>query len=105
MFFSLPFYILFFIVSLLFIFSFLPANPQLKQSTSETDVDSLGVEVVVERRLTEFTADTGLLVTTERQLVVKHVVAVDPDGTGAERAGDFEGSVEVLGLFLQNISA
>lgn len=64
----------------------------------ELDSNGLVLCVVGQSSLAELSADAGLLVTTEGELVVEHVVAVDPDGTGSERVGDAEGGVEVLGV-------
>lgn len=48
----------------------------------EVDVNRLDVSVVLESVFSEFTTDTRLLEATEGSLGVKHVVVVDPDGTG-----------------------
>lgn len=71
-----------------------------EQSIAQSDGDGLGLDVVVEGSLAELAADTGLLVSTEGQLVVQHVVAVDPDGTGAEAVRNLDGGVEVGGVDL-----
>ena len=65
--------------------------------TDERHGDGLGLEVVVDGILALLTADTRLFVTTERRGVIENVVSVDPDGTGAERAGDAVDGVDVLG--------
>lgn len=93
-----------------FIHSFI-SNPQTTRSISTTQSDnlteqritksdrhSLGLSVVVKRSLSELTANTRLLVTTEGHLVVQSVVAVDPNGTRLERVGDLNGGVEVGGV-------
>lgn len=61
-------------------------------------MDSLDLSVVVQGVGAEFTAQTGLLETTEGNLVGDHVVVVDPDGTGLEGVGDADGGVDILGV-------
>jgi hypothetical protein len=69
-----------------------------EKSITSADTDRLGLCVVCERILAEFSADTALLEATEWQLVVQHVVLVDPDGAGLERTADTKGSVDVLSV-------
>lgn len=69
-----------------------------EESISQSDVDSLGLDIVGKGVLTKLTTDTRLLVTTEWKLVVKSVVGVDPDGTCAKCVGDLDGGVEGLGV-------
>ena len=56
------------------------------------------MRVVVQSRLTQLAANTALLVSTKRQLVVQGIVGVDPNGTGLELVGDVDGGVEVGGV-------
>ncbi len=53
--------------------------------------------VVVEGGFAEFAADAGHLVTAEGGGGVEDVVAVDPDGAGAEFVGDLVGFGDVFG--------
>ena len=69
-----------------------------EQRVTESDADRLGVGVVLESSLAKLATDTRLLVSTEGQLVVDHVVLVDPDGTSLEGVGDLDGGVEVGGV-------
>jgi hypothetical protein len=69
-----------------------------EESIAETDGHRLGLCVVGERSLSEFSANAGLLVATEGHLLVEHVVLVDPDGTRLERVGHADGGVEVGGV-------
>lgn len=48
------------------------------------DTDGLDLCVVVKSIRTQFSANAGLLVSTEWGLVIDHVVVVDPDGTKSE---------------------
>ena len=69
-----------------------------KQSVAEADGHRLGLGVVRERSFAKLSPDARLLVSTEGELVVQHVVLVDPDGTGAEAVGNADGGVEVGGV-------
>jgi len=69
-----------------------------EEHVTKTDRYSLGLHIVLKRRLTKLTANTALLVATEWKLPVDGVVRVDPDGTSAERVGNLDGSVEVGGV-------
>jgi hypothetical protein len=69
-----------------------------EEHITETDRHRLRLDVVVQRRLTQLTADTRLLVATEWQLPVKSVVRVDPDSSCTERVGDLDGRIEVGGV-------
>jgi len=87
----------------IFMFSFcsfaLPWLGRLaEESTAESDTDGLNLGVVGKSILSELTADTGLLEAAEGDLVAKHVVVVDPDGTGLEGVRDTEGGVKVGGV-------
>jgi hypothetical protein len=53
-----------------------------EEGVTETNADSLGLSVVGKRVLAELTADTGLLVATERHLVVDGVEVLGVDGGG-----------------------
>ena len=82
-----------------FISLLLNTNPNLtEESITQADRHRLGLSVVGQRSLAELSSDTRLLVSSEWDLVVQHVVRVDPDGTGAELVGDADGSVEILGV-------
>lgn len=50
-------------------------GPSAEQGSTESNADRLVLCVVLERSLTEFSADARLLVTAEGQLPVQHVVA------------------------------
>lgn len=73
-------------------------NRLTEENITETDGDGLGLEVVVQGRLTQLTSDTGLLVTTEWQLPVKSVVGVDPHCSSTERVGNLDGGGKVGGV-------
>lgn len=74
-------------------------NPNLtKESITQADRHRLGLSVVGQRSLAKFSSNTRLLVSSEWNLVVQHIVGVNPDGTGTELVGDTDGSVEVLGV-------
>ena len=64
---------------------------------ANVDVHRLDLGVVLQRVLAELTADTRLFETTEWDLGVQLVVAVDPDGTGENLGGEGMGTGEVLG--------
>lgn len=53
-----------------------------EESVAQVDAHHLDLGVVVESVRAQLAAQTGLLVATERALVVEEVVVVDPDGTG-----------------------
>jgi len=67
-----------------------------KEGVSQTDGNTLGLRVVGQSSLTKLATNSRLLVSSEWDLVVKHVILVDPDGTGTELVGDTDGSVQVL---------
>jgi hypothetical protein len=69
-----------------------------EESITQPDRHRLRLRVVGQRRLAQLTSDTRLLEAAEWQLVVEHVVAVDPHGTGLERVADPDGRVDVLGV-------
>ncbi len=69
-----------------------------EEGVTEADRHRLSLSVVGKRSLSKLTSNTGLLVTTERNLVVKHVVAVNPNSSGTDTVGDLDGSVEVVGV-------
>lgn len=77
---------------------FIPSPSLTKESITQADGYRLGLSVVCKCGLAEFSSDTRLLVATEWDLVVQHVVLVNPDGTGTELVGDADGSVEVGGV-------
>ena len=56
------------------------------------------MRVVSQGRLAQLPPDARLLVAAERNLVVQHVIRVDPDSAGAQLVGDADGGVEVLGV-------
>lgn len=64
----------------------------------QLDADRLVLGVVGQSSLAKLATNTRLLVTTEGELMVKHVVAVDPDGAGLEAVGHADGGVDVLGV-------
>lgn len=68
---------------------------RLVLAARQVDADRLSLCVVRQRRLTQLTANTGLLVTTERQLVVEGVVGVDPHSSRLEAVRDLDGSGQV----------
>ena len=69
-----------------------------EESITETDRHGLGLSVVGQGSLSELATDSGLLVATEWNLVVQHVVAVNPDGTGIDAVGDLDSGVQVVGV-------
>lgn len=69
-----------------------------KEYITKANRNSLGLDVVFKRSLTQLTADTRLLVATEWQLPVKSVVGVDPDSSSAERICDLNGSGQAGGM-------
>jgi hypothetical protein len=93
------------IVQLAIVFSFLTDQSHHLSSkersdgslSTDVDVDSLDLGVVLDGVFTEFSTDTRLLETTERNLRVKLVVTVDPDGTALESLSDSVCSRSVLG--------
>jgi hypothetical protein len=66
-----------------------------EQRIAKTDRHRLGVQIVIQRRLTKLASDTALLEATEWQLPVERVVCVDPDSSGLERVRHLDGCVEV----------
>lgn len=52
-----------------------------ENSIGKTDADSLDLGVVLQGIRAQLAAQARLLVTTEGNLVVEHVVVVDPDGS------------------------
>src|SRR3990167_5147838 len=56
-----------------------------------------GLLIMVEHHLVVFTADTGLLVATERRMRRVQVVAVGPDPPGLDRPAHAVGAVDVAG--------
>ena len=87
---------IFFLISFLYLLSV----RLTEQSVAQADGHGLGLDVAVQSSLAELAADTRLLVTAEGKLVVQHVVAVDPDGAGAELVGNLDGGVQVGGVDL-----
>jgi hypothetical protein len=86
-------------ISLCYLSLCLPVPASLtKESITQSDGHRLGLCVVRQRCLTKLTTDTRLLVATEWDLVVQHVVAVDPDGTSLQRVRDADCGVEVGGV-------
>lgn len=74
------------------------SNQRLRRDSAlgtDVDLDSLDFGVVLESVLSQLSTETGLLETTERHLRVKLVVAIDPDGTSLELAGDSAGSSDI----------
>ena len=69
-----------------------------KQGIAEADRDGLGLGIICQGGLAQLAADPALLVAAKWQGLVQHVVLVDPDGAGFERAGDADSGVEVLGV-------
>ena len=65
--------------------------------STDVDVDSLDLGVVLDGVFTEFSTDTRLLESTEWNLWVKLVVTVDPDGSALESLSDSVCSRDVLG--------
>ena len=73
-------------------------QPQLdltEESITQTNRHSLRLSIIRQCSLTQLTTNTALLVATEWQGVMQHIVLVDPDGTGAEGIGDTDSGVEV----------
>ncbi|KAH3664621.1 hypothetical protein OGATHE_003436 [Ogataea polymorpha] len=64
----------------------------------KTNSHSLPLGVVVQSLGTHFTANTGLLVSSEWHHLVEVVVSVDPDRAGLKLVGDVGGGVERLGV-------
>lgn len=69
-----------------------------EEGVTETDRHGLGLGIVGQGSLAKLAADSGLLVSTEWNLVVQHVVAVDPDGTGVNSIGNPNSGVKVAGV-------
>lgn len=63
---------------------------KLEESIAQTVVDGLDLGVVLKGVRAELAADTGLLETSEGNLVGEHVVAVDPDGSMCLLASGFD---------------
>src|SRR6202049_5109277 len=57
--------------------------------------NSLDLGVLLEDLVTHLAAPTGLFVSAEREGGVKHVVAIDPNGSGAEHARDLVSFLDV----------
>lgn len=66
--------------------------------STNVDVNSLSLGIVRKCGLAQLTSNTGLLVTTERKSGVKHVVAVNPDGSSLKLLHKLHGGVDVLGV-------
>ena len=81
-----------------FLHSFIPIPSLTEKSITQADRNRLGLSVIGQRSFTKFSSNTRLLVATEWDLVVEHVVLVDPDGTSTERIRDTNSGVEVLGV-------
>jgi hypothetical protein len=73
-------------------------QPLTEKHITKTDRNCLGLEVVVQRRLTQLAPNTRLLVATEWQRPVESVVRVDPDSSRTERVSHLDGRVEVGGV-------
>ena len=65
-----------------------------KKSITKTDRHSLCLAVIRQRGLTQFSPDSALLVTTEWQGVMQHVVLIHPDGSGSQGVADSDGGVQ-----------
>ena len=78
--------------------SSLPRSCLTEKSITKTNVHGLELSIVIKRSLAQLTSNTTLLESTERKLVMKGVVCVDPDGTCAECIGDLNGGVQVGGM-------
>ena len=78
------------------LFPFTPSHfiTSTEKSITKTDRHSLRLAVIRQRSLTQFSPDSALLVTTERQGVMQHVVLVHPDGSGIQGVADSDGGVE-----------
>src|SRR5215469_1393289 len=63
----------------------------------QTDDDRLDLGVVLQDFVSHLAAPARLLVATERERRVEDVVAVDPDGSGAQLRGDRVGLADVAG--------
>src|SRR5215831_15702599 len=60
----------------------------VRSARLDASADRLGLQIVVERRVTHLTSPSGLLVATERKRGIEDVVAVDPDGASAQAIRD-----------------
>ena len=74
------------------------SSAPLEQRIPQPYTDRLGLAVVRQRRLTQFSSNSTLLVATKRQLMVQHVILVNPDRTRPQRTTDADGSVQVAGV-------
>ena len=75
-------------------FTALTSSFSTKKSITKTDRHSLRLAVVRQRGLAQFSPDSALLVTTEWQGVMQHVVLVHPDGSGPQSVANSDGGVE-----------
>src|SRR3984893_5173794 len=73
------------------------AAPLRERNSSEFDGDGFYFGVVGEAVFAEFAADAGLLEAAERGGGVEDVIAIHPDGAGADAVGDGVGFGDVLG--------
>src|SRR5882724_2423710 len=65
-------------------------QPERRPPASCGDIDAHGfaLEIRIDRLAAEFTAPAGLLETAERHRRVQYVVAIHPDGAGAQLRGE-----------------
>ena len=69
---------------------------KLEESVAQTVVHGLDLGVVLEGVRAELAADTGLLESSEGNLVLDQVVAVDPDGSMCMLANEYKNVVLII---------
>lgn len=65
-----------------------------EQSITKTNRHRLRLAIIRQRSLTQLSPDPTLLVPTEWQSVMQHVVLVHPDGSGPQGVADSDGGIE-----------
>ena len=80
--------------SISFSFYSLRFHHSTEKSITKTDRHSLRLAVIRQRSLTQLSPDSALLVTTEWQGVMQHVILVHPDGSGPQSIADSDGGIK-----------
>ncbi len=66
-----------------------------KQRITKTNRHRLRLAIIRQRSLAQLAPDATLLVTSKRQLMMQHVILIDPDRTSAQRIANADSGVQV----------